>query len=116
MKRENSYFKAQNQMAQYIYKLVESREYSSEEIDNQIGILDYMINKIKSYCKEGKSIDEAKVLIRFYVSDFLSDILRPSFYDFYTPRTMEYLMENEGVLRENVEQFILKNTNINTVL
>lgn len=116
MKRENSYFKAQNQMAQYIYKLVESREYSSEEIDNQIGILDYMINKIKSYCKEGKSIDEAKVLIRFYVSDFLSDILRPSFYDFYTPRTMEYLMENEGVLRENVEQFILKKTNINTVL
>ena len=46
----------------------------------------------------------------------LNDILRPTFNDFFVPRTLEYLKENDDVLKKAIEKFITEKKEINVVL
>ena len=76
-----------------------------------------MANKIKEDYNEGKNIEEATKNVERYIYNFIiNDISKPTFNDFYVPRTQEYLSKNEDCLKESIENFIKNQKNYKRIL
>lgn len=105
-------FQSQGERNQYLTNRIESKKYADEDVEIQIEALKYMINQIKADYKSGKDIDEAMENVEKYIYNFIvNDIARPTFNDFYIPRTQEYLSKNEQCLKESIEKFIKEKKN-----
>lgn len=110
-------FQSNMEKRAYLQKRIESKEYLNDDISMQINTLKYAVDLIKNDYKEGKSIKDEKEMLQKYIYNFLlNDILRPTFNDFFVPRTLEYLKENDDVLKEAIDRFIAEKKDADYIL
>ncbi|MBP3502772.1 MAG: hypothetical protein J6K42_04790 [Clostridia bacterium] len=110
-------FQSVGEKKDFLYKKIDSKTYPDEEVDLQIKALKLMFNQVKEDCKKGKSIEDAKQEIQRYIYNFIiNDISKPTFNDFYVPRTQEYLSKNEEHLKKSIENFIVSKKNYKEIL
>ena len=101
-------FQSSMEKKEYLEKKIESKEFLNDDVSMQINTLKYVVELIKNDYNDGKSIKDEKEMLQKYIYNFLlNDILRPTFNDFFVPRTLEYLKENDDVLKKAVEKFIV---------
>ena len=110
-------FQSSMEKKEYLEKKIESKEFLNDDVSMQINTLKYVVELIKNDYKDGKSIKDEKEMLQKYIYNFLlNDILRPTFNDFFVPRTLEYLKENDDVLKKAVEKFIVEKKDVDVVL
>lgn len=100
----------------YLYSTISSQKYKTINVEDQIGALKFMVEKIKQDCKNGVSIKDSKINVAKYISNFLVETSKPTIGDFYIPRTMEYLYTNKDILKEAIERFVREKKNSKTIL
>ena len=110
-------FQSSMEKKEYLEKKIESKEFLNDDVSMQINTLKYVVELIKNDYNDGKSIKDEKEMLQKYIYNFLlNDILRPTFNDFFVPRTLEYLKENDDVLKKAVEKFIVEKKDVDVVL
>lgn len=110
-------FQSRLERRDFLYNKIDSKNYFDEDVENQIETLKLMVNKIKKDYNEGKDIEEATKNVERYIYNFIiNDISKPTFNDFYVPRTQEYLSKNEDCLKESIENFIKNQKNYKRIL
>ena len=100
----------------YLYSTISSQKYKTINVEDQIGALKFMVEKIKQDCKSGVSINDSKINVGKYIENFLVETLTPTNSDFYISRTEEYLYTNKGILKEAIECFIKEKKYFKTAL
>ena len=83
----------------YLYSTISSQKYKTINVEDQIGALKFMVEKIKQDCKNGVSINDSKRSVGKYIENFLVETLTPTNSDFYISRTEEYLYTNKDILK-----------------
>lgn len=110
-------FQSRLERRNFLYNKIDSKNYFEEDVEDQIETLKLMVNKIKKDYSEGKTIEEATENVERYIYNFIiNDISKPTFNDFYVPRTQEYLSKNEECLKESIEDFIRNKKNYKKIL
>ena len=108
---------AKEEKRNYLDNVINSKQYSQEEFKIQTEVLEFIIKEISNSYNDGKNVDDVKDMVGKYMYYLLvNDVSKPTFNDFFIPRTLEYLYKNKDILNSVVNKFISEHKDLNYVL